>query len=111
MPFVNAEKQRAYVRTWTAKRRAEWLADKACVACGATEQLEVDHIDPAAKSSHRIWSWTKERRDAELAKCRFSTVRKRVGELARLGDLEWTGEIRNKSRVYRLAIAPAREGR
>lgn len=42
---------------------------------GATENLQADHIDPAQKSarikavSHNVWSWAKEKRDAELSKC------------------------------------------
>jgi hypothetical protein len=32
--------------------------------------MEVDHIDPALKVSHRVWSWSPPRRAAELAKCR-----------------------------------------
>jgi len=61
--------QRAYQRAWKAARRAAWLAGKVCAHCGATENLEIDHIDPAAKVSHKIWSWAPERREAELAKC------------------------------------------
>lgn len=33
------------------------------------DNLEVDHIDPDQKISHKVWSWAKPRRDAELAKC------------------------------------------
>jgi 5-methylcytosine-specific restriction endonuclease McrA len=40
-----------------------------CVVCKAKENLEVDHTDPTQKLSHRLWSWTQERREAELAKC------------------------------------------
>jgi hypothetical protein len=31
--------------------------------------LELDHKDHRQKVSHTIWSWSMERRDAELAKC------------------------------------------
>jgi hypothetical protein len=66
--------RRTYVRTyqaaWVQRRRAEWLAANGpCVQCGSADQLEVDHIDRGEKLSHRIWSWTPARRDAELAKC------------------------------------------
>jgi 5-methylcytosine-specific restriction endonuclease McrA len=69
MPCATVEEQRAYQREWIARRRADWLADKACVRCGSTEDLEVDHIDRATKVTHRVWSWSQVRRDAELAKC------------------------------------------
>lgn len=50
--------------------RDEWLvANGPCKRCGSSEHMEVDHIDPATKTSHRIWSWSKERREAELKKC------------------------------------------
>lgn len=60
---------REYKRKWAAARRADWMAGKSCVQCGSTQSLEVDHIDPAQKVSHRIWTWAIPRRDAELAKC------------------------------------------
>ena len=60
---------RDYKRRWVAARRAEWMADKSCVQCGSTQSLEVDHIDPTQKVSHRIWTWAIPRRNAELAKC------------------------------------------
>lgn len=63
------EYMRRYQREWVARRRAEFFADKVCVACGSSEDLELHHRDPAEKESHSIWSWSAERRDAELAKC------------------------------------------
>lgn len=50
-------------------RRAAFFADKVCVKCGATEQLELDHIDRRQKKHHAIWSWSEKRREAEIAKC------------------------------------------
>lgn len=69
MPYANPEQQRNYQRDRVARHRAEWLADKSCVVCGSTEDLQIDHIDPSKKVSHRIWSWSAARREAELAKC------------------------------------------
>lgn len=64
------EAMRAYKRQWIAARRKAWFdANGPCVRCGATQHLELDHINPALKVHHAIWSWSKERRDAETAKC------------------------------------------
>ncbi len=68
MPYKDIEKQRAYQREWVAKRRQAWFQDKKC-PCGSTERLELDHINPRDKEDHKIWSWSAERRNAELAKC------------------------------------------
>lgn len=57
-----------------AGRRAEWFSDKLCNVCGATDDLQLDHRDRTTKVSHRIWSWAKERREAELAKCQALCV-------------------------------------
>jgi hypothetical protein len=51
-----------------ARRRA-WLADKVCAECGEPDGLEIDHVDSSRKLAHRIWSWSRRRREAELAKC------------------------------------------
>ena len=44
-------------------------ANGPCAVCKSEKELEVDHVDPNQKVSHRIWSWTKERRGKELEKC------------------------------------------
>jgi 5-methylcytosine-specific restriction endonuclease McrA len=69
MPYKDPEVQRNYCRQWVAKRRADYFADKACVKCGSKDRLELDHIDPAEKTHHAIWTWSEERRLAEIAKC------------------------------------------
>jgi len=71
MPYADPAVQREYQRQWAARRRAEYFIDKSCVVCGSTDRLELDHVDPAMKVSHSIWSWSKGRRDAELAKCQI----------------------------------------
>lgn len=63
------DKKREYQREFMRRRRVAYLSDKSCVVCGSTERLEVDHIVPEEKVSHKVWSWAKERREAELAKC------------------------------------------
>lgn len=70
MSYVDPEKQRAYQRAWLSARRGKWLTDHGpCVDCGSWDDLQVDHIDASAKVSHRVWSWSEERRSAELSKC------------------------------------------
>lgn len=69
MPYKDPDKQREFQRKRVANRRAAFFAGKCCVRCGATDSLELDHIDPKLKVSHSIWSWSKERQDAETAKC------------------------------------------
>ena len=60
---------RNYQRLWIAKRRTSFFKDKFCVKCKSKENLELDHIDPEIKESHRIFSWSKKRFDAEIKKC------------------------------------------
>lgn len=70
MPLTGDAK-RDYQRKWIAKRRADFMEDKSCEHCGATENLELDHIDQTTKISHSIWSWSEPRRLAEIAKCQI----------------------------------------
>ena len=65
------EQHKEYMRVWCAKNRAAYMAGKSCVQCGSTNSLEVDHVDPEQKVTHRIWSWSLQRRLAELAKCQI----------------------------------------
>lgn len=61
---------RTYQKAWVKEARWDWLAKNGpCRQCGSSERLEVDHIDPSLKVSHAVWSWSKPRREAELAKC------------------------------------------
>lgn len=69
MPYADKEAQKEYQRKWLAKRRAEYLKNKVCVWCGTGSNLELDHINRDTKINHRVWSWSAERREAELAKC------------------------------------------
>lgn len=68
MSYKDLDKQREYQRKWTARRRADFLQGKKC-PCGSVEKLELHHREPRHKTDHRIWSWTLERRTAEIAKC------------------------------------------
>ena len=69
MPYKDANKQRAYQRAYNARRRAEWFEGKKCALCSSVDDLELHHPDRQQKVSHRLWSWTFTRREAELAKC------------------------------------------
>lgn len=70
MPIKCRERRRAVQREWYARRRREWIdANGPCRRCASTIDLEVDHIDPSTKVDHRVWSWSPERRIAELRKC------------------------------------------
>jgi hypothetical protein len=76
MPYKNPAKRLEYAREWYAARRVkgiEYLGGK-CAQCTATEDLELDHIDPALKFTHRIWSYSWPRIEAELAKCQLLCV-------------------------------------
>jgi hypothetical protein len=70
MPYADREQQRQYQRERSRRLRAEWLAANGpCRKCESWDDLQVDHVDPATKVSHRIWSWAPARREAELKKC------------------------------------------
>lgn len=70
MPYKDPELQRTYQSAWLRRRRNEWLlANGPCIDCGSWDELEVDHVDAKAKVSHRVWSWTLLKRQAELLKC------------------------------------------
>ncbi len=69
MPYKDPNDQRQYAREWEAKRRKSWFRGKVCVRCESSTDLELDRIDPTTKVSHRIWSWSETRREAELLKC------------------------------------------
>jgi hypothetical protein len=68
MPHTPETRTRAYEKQ--KRLRREWIqANGPCANCGSGERLEIDHKDPDAKVSHTVWTWRKEKREAELAKC------------------------------------------
>lgn len=81
-----------------AERRALWFLENGpCRLCGSWDNLQVDHIDPTWKVSHRIWSWRADRRSAELAKCQVLCVK--------CHKAKTTAEGWNKAAVAASAIA------
>lgn len=73
MAFKSKEQQREYQRVWIAARRAKYIAlhGGVCTKCGKVEGLEFDHVDPATKVAHSIWSWKESRIQEELEKCQL----------------------------------------
>jgi 5-methylcytosine-specific restriction endonuclease McrA len=102
MPMATKQEQRTYQREWMAKRRWAWLSVQGpCAECGSEEDLQLDHVDPAAKVSHRVWSWTEERRLAELAKCQVLCLPCHVEKTMAENGLEPSGHgTRRRYRHY-----------
>ena len=69
MPYKDKTKRREYQKLWVRKRRLEFFGGKHCKECGSTNKLQLHHKNPKEKIAHHIWSWSKERRDKEIAKC------------------------------------------
>jgi len=69
MPYRTKEEHNAWRRRVYKQRREEFFADKCCIDCGSGIFLEIDHVDPKTKVTHRIWLHAKERREQELQKC------------------------------------------
>lgn len=84
MPYADPDKQREYGRLWRAKRHDDWFAENGpCIDCGSWDDLQIDHLDPKQKVSHKVWSWTKVRMDEELTKCvvRCSPCHRKKGQV------------------------------
>lgn len=74
MPYSDPEVRKEYQRLWVQRNREAWIDSQGrkCNLCGRSDlPFEVDHIDPSGKSDHRVWSWSKARREEELAKCQL----------------------------------------
>lgn len=70
MPYKDPRRRREYQRRWRKKRRDDWLRENGpCSKCGSWDSLEIDHKDRSKKVDHKVWSWSKARREEELAKC------------------------------------------
>lgn len=71
--YSNKSVQLDYQRRWMLRRRMEWISANggACVQCGSTDNLEVDHVTPSNKITHRVWSYASGFRERELSKCQI----------------------------------------
>lgn len=117
MPYTGDQK-RAYAREWMARRRAAFFDGRSCVKCGSTESLELDHIDRSVKWTHRIWSYSEEKRMVELAKCQIlchdchlaKTIQENEREFCYKGH-PLDGIDRRKGRVNKRCLICHRERR
>ena len=100
---------RKYQVRWLRLRRDRWMEENGpCVKCGSDQSLELDHIDPATKASHRVWSWRKSRRERELQKCQVlchechkaKTIREQRGENSPTAKLN-ADEVRAIHKAHR----------
>lgn len=70
MPYKDIVKQRAMQLKYMQQRRAAWFAANGpCILCGSWNDLQLDHKSRLGKISHKVWSWSEERRNSELLKC------------------------------------------
>jgi 5-methylcytosine-specific restriction endonuclease McrA len=75
MAYKDPEKARAYLRERYLRRKTEALnrLGGRCARCGATRDLQVDHIDRAEKTMpfSRMYVVNREQFEAELSKCQL----------------------------------------
>lgn len=68
MGHTPESRKRAYDKM--KRLRAAWLTENGpCKRCGSSYRLQVDHVNPATKIHHAVWTWREDRRLLELAKC------------------------------------------
>jgi 5-methylcytosine-specific restriction endonuclease McrA len=90
---IDIERKRKRQREWKAARRAKWFADKSCLVCGTTENLQLDHINPEDKIDHRIWSWKWERISAEVDKCQVLCETHHIEKSRKNGDFNYRLDV------------------
>lgn len=92
--WANLDRKREYQREWVRKRRQEYIDKRggACELCGCTVDLQFHHTDPTIKLTHRIFSYSREKIEKELATCmllcRTPCHRKEQKKL----ELQYSGE-------------------
>jgi hypothetical protein len=98
MGFTSIDKKREYQRKWVADRRKHYLKGKICCRCHSTKDIEIHHMIRESKTSHKIWSWSKDKIAAELQKCIFICKQCHV-DLHR--ELALTKRIHGDSHTYK----------
>lgn len=130
MPYKDKQKQNAYQNRHNLERRMMWINENGpCRQCGSFQDLQVDHINRLEKVSHRIWSWSKARREEELRKCQALCKechkKKSISEISKPIQhgtvygyrrkcrceecMKAAREASRKFRLKKLASSPARE--
>lgn len=104
------ESKRKYQREWVAARRAEFFEGKSCANCNSTNRLELHHLNPEEKIGHAIFSWSKERRDIEIAKCQILCNKCHREETSKQQRTAIHGSIRMYRR-YKCRCEPCRQAK
>lgn len=69
MPLYGEEK-RVYQLNWITARKKKYIEQMGCCYfCGSHEKIEIHHLDPAKKNTHKIWSYSEDKIEAELRMC------------------------------------------
>lgn len=53
MPLYG-DKKREYDRAWMKARRDSYFNGRKCITCGCDHKLELDHINPKEKATHKV---------------------------------------------------------
>jgi hypothetical protein len=101
---MSREQYNEYMRTYLLaryhKRRSEAVISLGgrCAVCGVTEELEIDHTDPALKSFDisKLWSVSRERFEAELEKCQVLCKQHHVEKTRREQSVDHGGGASGK---------------
>ena len=67
--YKDINKQREFQKLRNRAIRKEYFKDKQCEWCESTDKLVIHHVNPETKTSHKIWSWSEDKRHKELEKC------------------------------------------
>lgn len=68
MPYADIKQQRFYQKLWMRERRLAYFKHKKCAICHGFDRLQLHHLDSFEEHTHRLWSWTKQKRIQELSK-------------------------------------------
>lgn len=107
----NNEYMRVYVLDRYYKRRTEWIEKLGgkCVVCGATENLEFDHVDEASKE-YEIGSILATHSEAkvsyEMGKCQLLCERHHMEKTAKFNSVDHGGGLTGKRNCYCDLCAP-----